>query len=54
MLSVTVDNRTSFITTALEEFLDFAEQDSVAELDLFELVKIIDSVGNGLKFSTQA
>ena len=48
------NNRTSFITKALEEFLDYAEQPTIAVLDLFALVRDIDSTGSGDKFATQA
>lgn len=48
------NNRTSFITKALEEFLNYAEQPTIAALDLFALVRDIDSTGSGDKFATQA
>lgn len=54
MISNGEDNRTAFITSAVEEFLDFAEQDAIAALDLFDLVQTIDSTGSGEKFAAQA
>lgn len=54
MISCEENNRTSFITKALEEFLDYAEQPTIAVLDLFALVRDIDSTGSGDKFATQA
>ena len=46
-------NRTEFITKALVEFLDFAEQEEVKKMDLFELVAAIDNVGSKEKFEDQ-
>ena len=54
MLSCKENNRTTFITTALEEFLNYAEQPTIAVLDLFALVSDIDSIGSGDKFASQA
>lgn len=54
MQALECDNRTGILSTALEEFLHFAEQKDIAALDLFELVKRIDQEGAGPAFSTQA
>ncbi len=54
MLYLDETNRTSFITTALEEFLAFAEQKQISDLNLFELVHEIDAMGRGEKFANVA
>ena len=36
--------RTELIATALEDFLHFAEQQEIAQLDLFDLVQQVDSL----------
>ncbi len=54
MQALECENRTNILSTALEEFLHFAEQDEVAELNLFELVNRIDTEGSACEFATQA
>ena len=54
MQALECENRTNILSTALEEFLHFAEQDEVAELNLFELVNRIDTEGSACAFATQA
>lgn len=46
--------RTDFITTALERFLDYAEQADIRNKNLFELVQDIDAQGDGPSFEQQA
>jgi hypothetical protein len=53
MRTGSTDTRTAFITAAIEEFLDFAEQKDMAELDLFSLVEQVDAVGCGTPFKSQ-
>ena len=48
------DTRTAFITEALESFLDFAEQEHIRQLDLFELVAAVDALSPGPGFAEQA
>ncbi len=47
-------SRTELITQALESFLAYAEQESVARKNLFELVEDVDTHGAGPKFAEQA
>lgn len=47
-------NRTEFITKALEEFLNFADQEEVKKMNLFELVDAIDNLGAKEKFEEQS
>ena len=54
MQALECENRTNILSTALEEFLHFAEQDDVAALNLFELVNRIDTEGSACAFATQA
>ncbi len=54
MRSSGAETRTAFISTALEEFLNFAEQKDRGELDLFSLVEQVDAVGCGTPFRSQA
>ncbi len=46
--------RTAFIIEALESFLNFAEQEPIREMNLFELVEAVDSLAEGPGFSEQA
>lgn len=46
--------RTQFLSAALEEFLNFAEQADTRRMDLFSLVERVDRVGEGKAFSEQA
>lgn len=46
--------RTEFILNALETFLDFAEQEEIQKLDLFELVEQVDAGNTGPHFGEQA
>ena len=48
------ETRTAFISIAIEEFLNFAEQNDKAELDLFSLVEQVDAVGCGTPFKSQS
>ena len=54
MRTRSTETRTAFISAALEEFLNFAEQADVAKLDLFSLVEQVDAVGCGTPFKSQA
>lgn len=54
MLHLSAENRTAFITDALENFLAFAEEPEIRQLGLFELVEKIDLTGSAEKFSAQA
>ncbi|MDO5472642.1 MAG: hypothetical protein Q4F35_04825 [Akkermansia sp.] len=54
MLAQSTDNRTSFISKALDSFLTFVEQDENQGLNLFELVDKVDSLGSAANFSSQA
>lgn len=42
----TVDTRTTALSLALEEFLDFAEQQDTRNLDLFALVDRVDHLAD--------
>ena len=53
-LNQDTDTRTAFITEALENFLDFAEQEHIRQLNLFELVAEVDAVSPGSGFAEQA
>lgn len=46
--------RTSALSNALEEFLDFAEQQEARKMDLFALVERVDSECDGPTFAEQA
>ena len=52
-LNDTPHTRTQFITTALECFLAYAEQEPIRRQNLFELVQGIDSLGGGPSFEEQ-
>lgn len=54
MRTRSTETRTAFISAALEEFLNFAEQADVAKLDLFSLVEQVDAMGCGTPFKSQA
>ena len=54
MNNLACPNRTILLSAALEDFLNFAEQKSVKEMNLFEMVQHIDSIGSTHRFSTQA
>lgn len=47
-------NRTIILSAALEEFLLFAEQAETKEMDLFEMVQYIDTLGSTRRFAAQA
>lgn len=49
-----LDTRTMALSCALEEFLDFAEQQDTRSLDLFDLVERVDREGEGPAFADQA
>ena len=53
-LNPETDTRTAFITEALESFLDFAEQEHIRQLNLFELVAAVDAITPGPGFAEQA
>lgn len=53
MRTRSTETRTAFISAAIEEFLNFAEQKDMAELDIFSLVEQIDAVGCGTPFKSQ-
>lgn len=46
--------RTELITTALESFLAYAEQEHILTKNLFDLVEDIDAHGHGPSFAEQA
>lgn len=46
--------RTELITTALESFLAYAEQEHIINKNLFDLVEDIDAHGHGPSFAEQA
>lgn len=46
--------RTDIISTALEQFLTFAESEDIRELDIFALVQEIDSRGSAVPFAEEA
>ena len=48
------DTRTMALSCALEEFLNFAEQQDARNLDLFALVDRVDSEYEGPTFAEQA
>lgn len=48
------DTRTTALSEALEEFLDFAECQETRQLDLFALVDHVDRAGDGPTFAEQA
>ena len=47
-------NRSSILSAALEEFLDFIESSIDAEADLFTLVDLVNNVGDRTSFCSQA
>ena len=47
------ETRTAFISTAIEEFLNFAEQADIAKLNLCALVEQVDSIGSAAPFREQ-
>ena len=47
-------NRSSVLSAALEEFLDFIESSIDAEADLFTLVDLVNNVGDRTSFCSQA
>ena len=47
-------NRSSILSAALEEFLDFIESSIEAEADLFTLVDLVNNVGDRTSFCSQA
>lgn len=47
-------SRTNIITSALEAFLSYAEQEHISRMNLFDLVEDIDTVGNGPRFADEA
>ena len=53
MRTGSTDTRTAFISAAIEEFLNFAEQKDRGELNLFSLVEQVDAVGCGTPFRSQ-
>ena len=53
-LNPETDTRTAFITEALENFLDFAGQERIRQLNLFELVAEVDAMFPGTGFAEQA
>lgn len=54
MRATAADTRTMALSCALEEFLAFAEHQDTRALDLFSLVELIDTQGNGPRFADQA
>lgn len=54
MRDTLTDTRTTALSCALEEFLDFVEQDDTRALDLFALVDLIDRDNAGPTFAEQA
>ncbi len=54
MSDLSAESRTAFITSALEDFLDFAEQEEISALDLFALVAMVDSTGSAIPFAAHA
>lgn len=49
-----IDTRTEALSSALEEFLEFAERADTREMDLFSLVDYVDRQGDGPSFAEQA
>ena len=49
-----LENKSALLNAALDDFLSFAEQEHIAALNLFELVELIDNIGNAEKFASQA
>lgn len=54
MNTLACENRTTVLATALEEFLHFAAQKEVGEMNLFEMVKHIDTLGSAKQFASQS
>ena len=48
------DTRTSVLSAALEEFLDYVEHGEVRRMNLFDLVQHVEQQGSGARFSDQA
>ncbi|MCQ2365125.1 MAG: hypothetical protein MJ051_06190 [Akkermansia sp.] len=46
--------RTDLICTALEQFLTFTESEDIHTLDIFALVREIDSRGSAVSFAEEA
>ncbi|MBR5889748.1 MAG: hypothetical protein IKY92_06885 [Akkermansia sp.] len=53
-LKQTENTRTTFITEALEAFLEFTEQEHIQKLNLFELVDTVDAMVPEPDFAEQA
>lgn len=47
-------SRTDLISTALEQFLSFADSEDIRRLDIFALVHEIDSRGSAVAFEEEA
>ncbi len=47
-------SRTDLLTKSLAAFLQFAEQEHIRHLNLFELVQAVDALSGGTRFSDQA
>lgn len=54
MRHTNIDTRTQALSTALEEFLEFAERSETRAMDLFALVDCVDKHGHGPSFADQA
>ena len=54
MRHASIDTRTQALSTALEEFLEFAERADTRAMDLFALVDLVDGAGEGPSFAEQA
>ena len=50
---LTESNRTELITAALNAFLDYTGQEHICRMNLHELVRDIDSSGDGQPFCEQ-
>ena len=46
--------RTELISTAIEDFLNYAEREDIAQLDLFALVQHVDGTGSDTPFREHA
>lgn len=46
-------NRSETITNAIKQFLDYAEQEEIRKLDLFQLVDDVNSKGEKILFEDQ-
>lgn len=47
-------SRTNLITAALEAFLNYAEQERINRMNLFDLVEDIDATSSGPRFADEA